>query len=104
MDQYDNIISIIFRAIDEVNQLLPTERRLEKSCETVLSNKFAQGVLDSLGMVNFIIALEQLIDQEKGVSVSLADDLIISQQHNPFQNVRILAENIEPLLKNKFVH
>ena len=104
MDRDDRIISIIFRAIDEVNQLLPSDKRLEKASETVLSSKFAQGSLDSLGMVNFIIALEQLIEEELGVSVSLADDLIISEEHNPFQTVGMLADNISALLKeNKAV-
>ena len=105
MEQHENIISLIFRAIDEVNQFLPSERRLEKASETVLSNKSGQGALDSLGMVNFIVALEQLIDEEMGVSLSLADDLIISEEHNPFQTVGILADNISALLKeNKMVH
>lgn len=105
MEQHEKIISLIFRAIDEVNEFLPPESRLEKTSETVLSDKFAQGALDSLGMVNFIIALEQLIDQEMGVSLSLADDLIISEQHNPFQTVGILADNISVLFKNnKMVH
>jgi len=99
MEQRENIISLIFNAIDEVNQLLPSERRLDKTPETVLSNKSSQGALDSLGMVNFIIALEQLIDEKLGVSLSLADDLIISEEHNPFQTVGILADNINTLLK-----
>lgn len=92
------IMELIFRAIDEVNQLLPSERRLGKTHATILSNKSEQGSLDSLGMVNFIVALEQLINEEMGVSVSLADDLIISEEHNPFHTVSILADNIDGLL------
>ena len=40
-------------------------------------------------MVNFIIALEQVIREETQVSLSLADDLTISQEHNPFETVGI---------------
>ncbi len=98
--QQEAIMHLIFRAIDQVNELLPEERYLEKTPETVLSNKSEQSSLDSLGMVNFIVALEQLINEEMGVSVSLADDLIISGEQNPFQTVSILADNIDKLLMN----
>ena len=94
---------LIFRAIDQVNELLPEERCLEKTTETVLSNKSEQSSLDSLGMVNFIVALEQLINEEMGVTVSFADDLVISEEQNPFQTVSILADNIDKLLMNNQV-
>ena len=99
-ERSEAIIDLIFRAIDEVNQLLPSDRCLEKTLETILSNKSEQGSLDSLGMVNFIVALEQLINEEMGVSVSLADDLIISEEHNPFQTVSILSDHLDRLLVN----
>jgi acyl carrier protein len=95
----EEIIQLIFRAIDEVNQLLPPERRLQKTHETILSDRFEMGGLDSLGMVNFIIALEQVIREETQVSLSLADDLTISQEHNPFETVAALADDINLFLK-----
>lgn len=100
-DRLETIIDLIFRAIDRVNELLPPERCLEKTPETVLSNKAEQSSLDSLGMVNFIVALEQLIGEEMGISVSLADDLIVSEHDNPFQTVSTLAENIDRILEGR---
>lgn len=102
-DRLEAITHLIFNAIDQVNELLPSERCLEKTPETILSNKSEQSSLDSLGMVNFIVALEQLISEEMGVSVSLADDLIISEEQNPFQTVSILADNIDKLLMSNQV-
>ena len=97
--QSEEIMYLIFRTIDEVNQLLPPERRLEKTADTVLSDKSTEGSLDSLGMVNFIIALEQIIEEETQVSLSLADDLVISEEDNPFQTVGVLADNISAILR-----
>ena len=99
MEQREKLIYLIYRAIDEVNQLLPSERHLEKTLETILLNNSFQGSLDSLGMVNFIVALEQLIQEELGISVSVADDLIISKTQNPFESVAVLADNLDILLR-----
>ncbi len=100
-DRLETITNLIFCAIDQVNELLPSDRCLEKTPETVLSNRAEQNSLDSLGMVNFIVALEQLISEELGVSVSLADDLVISEHDNPFRTVATLAENIGKLLEDR---
>ena len=100
-EQSEKMMPLIFRAIDEVNQLLPSARRLAKTADTILSEKSEQGSLDSLGMVNFIVALEQIIEEEMQVSLSLADDLVISEEQNPFQSVGVLADNINALLTEK---
>lgn len=50
------------------------------------------GVLDSLGLVELIIALEQEIESEAGVTVVLADERAFSQRQSPFATVATLAE------------
>ena len=51
----EEITQIIFSAIDEVNLMLPKDRRLEKSFQTTLSGDSA--ALDSLGLINLIVDL-----------------------------------------------
>ncbi len=99
MDLKQKILKIIFDAIDDLNSTFPTEKKLEKSVDLHLFG--AQGRLDSLGFVNLIIAIEQRIEEEFRVSVSLADSKALSQQNSPFRTVGLLAEYICLLLEKK---
>jgi len=99
MDQKKLIINLIYKAMDGINKFLPEEKHLKKKVDTFLWDEETGGNLDSLGMVNFIVVLEQEVSKELGVSLMLADDLIITTDSNPFQSVDILSNNICILLK-----
>ena len=51
-----------------------------------------EGVLDSLGLVALVVAVEQAIEDEYGVSVSLADERALSEGKSPFRTVGALAD------------
>jgi len=104
MDQKHHVISLIYKAIDEINKFFLAEKRLEKKVDTILWDEETGGNLDSLGMVNFIVVLEQEISKEWGVSLMLADDLIITTGNNPFQSIDTLSDNICILLKEATTH
>ena len=99
MDQKQHVINLIYKAMDDINKFLQAEKRLKKKVDTILWDEETGGNLDSLGMVNFIVVLEQEVSKELGVSLMLADDLIITTGSNPFQSVDILSDNICILLK-----
>jgi len=90
------IVEIIYQAIDETNLLAPPEQQLEKSIDTVVFGDM--GKLNSLGLVSFIVATEQKIEEETGISVILADEKAMSQKNSPFRTVATLAEYIDQLL------
>ena len=56
------------------------------------------GLLDSMGLVTLVVAVEQAIEDEYGVSVSLADDRALSQRNSPYRTVGSLAEYAARLL------
>jgi acyl carrier protein len=60
--------------------------------DTVLVGKDA--VLDSLGVVSLIVEVEQRVEAEHGVSVTLANDKAMSQRNSPFRTVSVLAEHV----------
>ena len=66
------------------------------SPETALFGKGA--LLDSVGLVSLVASLEQTIEDEKGVSVSLADERAMSQRNSPFLTVGSLAEYAQTLI------
>lgn len=97
MTNQEKIVKIIFSAVDETNLLLPNNGQLTKSTKTPLFGDLSK--LDSLGLVSFIMATEQKIEEELGVSITLADERAMSQKNSPFRTVGTLADYIYLLLK-----
>ena len=93
----DKIIQTIFDVIDELKQQVPVIQQLDKSVDTVLFGK--SGQLDSLGLVNLIVATEQKIEEELGVAMTLADEKALSRKSSPFRTIGTLADYISLLLE-----
>jgi acyl carrier protein len=60
--------------------------------ETVLVGN--EAVLDSLGVVQLIVEVEQRVEQTHGISVTLANDKAMSQRNSPFRTVGVLADHV----------
>lgn len=60
--------------------------------ETVLVGTDA--VLDSLGVVQLIVEVEQRVESVHGVSVTLANDKAMSARNSPFRTVGVLADHV----------
>ena len=99
MANRERVAASVFRAVDEVNRLLPPESRLDKSHNTQILGK--DGKLDSLGFVNLIVAVEENIMEEFGAVISLADEKARSQDKSPFQTFQTLIDYISVLLDEK---
>jgi len=97
MTTKERITQVILSAIDEVNMQLPKEQQLDKFVDTVLFG--SSGKLDSLGLVTLIIATEQKIEQELGITITLADERAISQKNSPFRTIGTLADYSSLLLE-----
>jgi acyl carrier protein len=93
----DRILDSLYAAIDDVNRERPSDRPLAKARETALYGSASD--LDSLGLVNFIVAAEQRIEAEFGKSLVLADDRALAQEPSPFRSVGALADYVEVLLR-----
>lgn len=56
------------------------------------------GSVDSADLVALLVALEERIDDELGVEVSLMSDVAMSRSRSPFRTVATLAEFTESLV------
>lgn len=97
MTEDAKIIAIIYDAIDEINELLPAEQQAQKSLDAVLVGQ--AGCLDSFGLVNLIVAVEQRVNDEFGIALTLADERAMSRSRSPFRTVATLRDYIAGLLK-----
>ncbi len=55
-------------------------------------------VLDSMGLVNLIVEIEQRLEDEFDISLVLADDRAMSQKNSPFRSVQSLSDYIYQLI------
>ena len=91
----EQITGLLFEALDEID-LDDTDGKPEVSEDTVIYGD--EGLLESIQLVNFIVAVERRIEETFGKTVSIADEKAISQKNSPFRTIRTLCDYIIPLL------
>lgn len=91
------LLELVIRCVQEVASLGRTKLLSPLGPETILFG--ADGLLDSMGLVNLVILVEQYVADEHGASITLADRRALSLSNSPFRTVRSLASYAEALLK-----
>ena len=87
----DDILIIIYQAIDELNLQLPSDLRLPAGPEATLTGE--KSVLDSLGLINLLVAVEGRLEREHALSISLTDAFALSDAP-AFETVGDMADFI----------
>jgi acyl carrier protein len=83
--------------VEELNLQLDEKITLEDGPDTRLFGR--KGVLDSLMLVNFTVALEQEIQDQFDVDITLADERALSMKKSPFYSVASLVEYAVELIE-----
>jgi acyl carrier protein len=91
----DALIGLIAERLRELGPpgLVPGSQVTE---ETALLGD--QGLLDSLGLVNLLVDVEQALEEETGAALTIGDDRAVSARHSPFRTVGTLADYALDLL------
>ena len=97
MSGENQVRAAIYSAIEELNQMSPREHRIPLREDAVL----AGGQLDSLGLINLIVLVEQKIEEQVGVSISLIDGDMAEGDGSPFGSVQSLAAYVAGVLGQK---
>lgn len=95
-DVRTRILDAVLDAVDEVNEQLPRERRVPRTADAVLTG--TNGHLDSLGLVNLIVAAEQKVCDALGVPLVLTDDASLFEPDGPTATVDRLTDHIAALV------
>ena len=96
MNDPENIVAAIYRAVDWINGELPPDRQLIKAQETRLLG--SQSVLDSMHLVSLIVTIEREVEDAFGVALTLADERALSMKASPFRSIQSLADYIGILI------
>lgn len=83
---------IVLESLKEVFLQGGTPPPATVSAETVLVGTDA--VLDSLGVVQLIVEVEQRVESQHGIAVTLANDKAMSARNSPFRTVGVLADHV----------
>jgi len=89
------VIDVIYRAIREFS--VDFEVEIAPSPDSVLYGPDA--VIDSLGLVNLILAVEREVEDEFDQAITIADERALSMSQSPFRTIESLARYVENLLK-----
>ena len=95
----EEILRLVYAAIDEVNAQTVTGVPLEKSLETSLLG--GDEGMDSLTFVNLIVAMEEQIQSTLGKSVVLVNEDSMSLQEQPFRTIGTLASYVQTLVDSQ---
>ena len=90
------------------NKIIPflenfLEEELEEKVKLNLESKLfgGGGPLDSMALVNLVVELEELIEDDYGKNITLADEKAMSRRTSPFSRVKYLIEYINEKLNKE---
>ena len=95
MSKKEKIVKLSLEEVGILNEFLLESQQLELSPQTVLFGE--EGSLDSLALVNLIVAVEERIEEDFDTTISLADERAFSQTESPFRTISTLADYINSL-------
>lgn len=87
MNRHKEIASAVFYAVDEVNQQLVEQPKIEKSLDTRLLGE--ESNLESLSLISLLVAVEQQISTSLNVNLDLTDITLASASDD--HSVEILS-------------
>lgn len=98
MTKKEMITGIVYDSIDQINELRAAGSQLNKSPDTKLFGE--SGQLDSLGLINLVVAVEDSFESVFGYSISLAESAAMSEHANPYYSVATLVDFIDTIVKD----
>jgi acyl carrier protein len=95
----EQVVESVLTAIENLNTQLPEEQHVEQSATAKLFGQDAP--LDSLGLVNLIVAVEEQLSDDLDLELTLANEKAMSRRTSPFQSADKLIDFIEELIKEE---
>lgn len=92
MNQMRLIDASVREAMEQINEFQPADATLEDSEDCIVTG--VGGVLDSLGVVSFVLALEEALRSRVGSEITLFDEHLIADPTGPFETVSSLKRHI----------
>jgi hypothetical protein len=92
----EHIVDLVYRTVDEVNEELEGDVKLDKDPASVLYGRGAR--IASMALVSFIVAVEDNLRAQLGLSVTLANEKAMSMERSPFKTLGSLIDYVVELV------
>ncbi len=103
--QFPDRTAIETMVIDGLREVIAqTDRPLPDRLDSETSLIGKQAVLDSLALVTLIVDLEQRLEEEFALVLSLTDDRAMSQKSSPFRSVGAMVAYLDQLISEEQGH
>lgn len=95
----DDVLRIVLTLLDEALANAGTATDVAVGDSTPLIGRGS--AIDSLGLVHLIVGVEQRVQDEHGLSITVADDRAMSQRNSPFRTVSALTDYVHMLVEEQ---
>ena len=92
----NQITTIIIQAVNEILEEDGNKTKVNEA--TTLFGD--QGVLDSMGLVNLLTLIEEIVEDELKQDIIIADEKAMSLNNSPFKSIEKLSDHICALIKS----
>lgn len=96
MTSREAVLEAIHSAVDDLNAAAEPDAQMGKDPDVALIGMDAQ--LDSLGLVNLIVLIEEKVQERFGVGITLVDERAMSMSKSPFRTLGSLTQFVEEQL------
>src|SRR5688572_3385540 len=97
----EEILEIVYTAIDDFNEMQDEDEQLEKQPGAILFSRpgyTEKGVLDSMGIVNLLISIDEALDSDqRTVDLSFDINHILENKEQILHNIDSLVNHIHGL-------
>lgn len=90
---------LVLAAVDAVNAGALDGTAVPKDLQAPLVGP--GGALDSLGLVGLLVAIEERLQDELGVALTLADERAFARERTPFRSLATLIEYADELVRER---
>lgn len=95
----EQIGACVLAAIDTLNPQLEADRQIERSLTARLFGREAP--LDSLGLVNLIVTVEEQLSDDLDLTITLANEKAMSRRTSPFRSADVLIDFIVEMISDE---
>ena len=99
MNISEQIVNIVYEALENLNNERPQDNKVPVAKETLLLAE--GGLVDSLELVSLVVDVETAIAEKFGFEVGLVDEEAMSREESPFLSVGTLCDYISEVVHNK---
>jgi hypothetical protein len=98
-DANEILTRVLYPVVRDANESLADGQKLRESADMPL---FGPGApLDSMGLVRFLVEVEERVQGELESEIRLVSDKAMSRRNSPFRSLQTLAEYVVELMQEE---